>query len=115
MAFARKLAVTAPLSDFVAAEVTPGPDYVTEVDLLKFARSNGATIFHPVGTCRMGTDADAVVNPRLHVRDIGGLWVADCSVMPTVPSGNTNLPAIMVGEKASDMILEDVSRSCRSL
>jgi choline dehydrogenase len=110
MAFARKLAATAPLSDYVAAEVTPGPDYVTEADLLKFARGNGATIFHPVGTCRMGTDADAVVDPRLHVRDIGGLWVADCSVMPTVPSGNTNLPAIMVGEKASDMILEDVSR-----
>jgi choline dehydrogenase len=107
--FARKLAATEPLASYVAAEVLPGPDYRTEADLLDFARSHGATIFHPAGTCRMGSDPEAVVDPRLHVRGVDGLWVADCSVMPTVPSGNTNLPAIMVGEKASDMILEDVS------
>jgi len=110
IAFARKLAATSPLADYVAAEVLPGPDYGSDAELLSFARRHGATIFHPVGTCRMGADADAVVDPRLHVRGIDGLWVADCSIMPKLISGNTNVPAIMIGEKASDMILEDVSR-----
>jgi choline dehydrogenase len=110
MAFARKLAATAPLSGYVAAEMSPGPNYVGDADLLRFARGHGATIFHPVATCRMGVDDAAVVDPRLHLKGIDGLWVADCSIMPTLPSGNTNVPAIMVGEKASDMILEDVSR-----
>jgi choline dehydrogenase-like flavoprotein len=110
IAFARKLAATPPLAGYVAAEVLPGPDYVTDADLLTFARRHGVTIFHPAGTCRMGADADAVVDPRLHVHGIDGLWVADCSIMPKLVSGNTNVPAIMIGEKASDMILEDVSR-----
>ena len=108
--FARKLAATAPLSDYVAAEVTPGPDYVSDADLLGFARKNGATIFHPAGTCRMGADDELVVDPRLRLRGIDGLWVADCSIMPKLVSGNTNVPAIMIGEKATDMILEDVQR-----
>ncbi len=110
IAFARKLAATPPLSDYVAAEVLPGPDCVGDAELLAFARRHGATIFHPAGTCRMGADEAAVVDPRLRLRGIDGAWVADCSIMPTLPSGNTNLPAIMIGEKASDMILEDVSR-----
>jgi choline dehydrogenase len=108
MAFARKLAATPPLSDYVAAEVQPGPDYATAADLLTYARRHGATIFHPAGTCRMGTDDDAVVDPRLRLRGIDGLWVADCSIMPKLVSGNTNVPAIMIGEKASDMIIEDI-------
>ena len=69
-----------------------------------------ATIFYPAGSCRTGPDDAAMVDPRLHVRGIDGLWLADCSVMPKLVSGNTNVPAIMIGEKASDMILEDVSR-----
>jgi choline dehydrogenase len=105
--FARKLAATAPLSDLVAAEVVPGPDVKTEAAILDFARRNGATIFHPSGTCRMGTDDDAVVDPRLRVRGVSGLWVVDCSIMPTLVSGNTNVPAMMIAEKAADMILED--------
>jgi choline dehydrogenase len=91
----------------VTEEVLPGPKATTEADLLEFARNNGATIFHPSGTCRMGTDTDAVVDPRLRVRGLAGLWVVDCSVMPTLVSGNTNLPAIMIAEKASDMIQVD--------
>lgn len=105
--YARKLAATAPLSDLVAAEVVPGPDVKTEAEILEFARRSGATIFHPSGTCRMGTDDDAVVDPRLRVRGVSGLWVVDCSIMPTLVSGNTNVPAMMIAEKAADMILED--------
>lgn len=109
--FARKLASTKPLSDLVAAEVTPGPDVRAEADILEFARRSGATIFHPSGTCRMGTDEAAVVDPRLRVRGVAGLWVVDCSIMPTLVSGNTNVPAIMVAEKAADMILEDCNEN----
>ena len=105
--YARKLAATEPLASLIAAEVTPGPQVESEVDILAFARQNGATIFHPAGTCRMGADDDAVVDPRLRVRGIDRLWVADCSVMPTLVSGNTNIPAMMIAEKAADMIMED--------
>ena len=105
--FARKLAQTKPLSDLVEAEAVPGPAVKTEEDILEFARRSGATIFHPSGTCRMGTDDDAVVDPRLRVRGVSGLWVVDCSIMPTLVSGNTNVPAMMIAEKAADMILED--------
>jgi choline dehydrogenase len=105
--FARKLAQTAPLSSYVAEEVTPDPTISTDADILSFAQKTGSTIFHPVGTCRMGSDEDAVVDPRLRVRGAENLWVVDCSIMPMLTSGNTNLPAIMIGEKASDMIAED--------
>ncbi len=107
ISFARKLARTAPLSDYVAAEVTPGPKVESAADILGYARANGATIFHPAGTCRMGEDDDAVVDPRLRVRGAAGLWVADCSIMPTLVSGNTNVPAMMIAEKAAEMILQD--------
>jgi choline dehydrogenase len=107
IAFARKLANTAPLSDYVHSEILPGPLVRTDADFLGFARKYGATIFHPSGTCRMGSDEGAVVDPRLRVRGVDRLWVADCSIMPELVSGNTNLPAIMIGEKASDMILQD--------
>lgn len=109
MAFARKLSMTEPLRQYVAAEVLPGPDYRSDEDLLRFARGHGATIFHPAGTARMGADDDAVVDPRLRVRGVDALWVADCSVMPTLTSGNTNLPAIMIGEKASEMVAADAT------
>ena len=112
MRLARKLARTKPLSDYVAEEVVPRAGESDE-ELLASARAHGATIFHPVGTCKMGPqdDAQAVVDSRLRVRDFDGLWVADCSVMPTLVSGNTNVPAIMIGEKAADMIREDVKSS----
>ena len=104
VAFARRLAATRPLADEIAEEVLPGPRAKSDEDLLAFARQHGATIFHPSGTCRMGSDDSAVVDPRLRVRGVDALWVADCSIMPTLVSGNTNLPAIMIGEKAADMI-----------
>ena len=74
-------------------------------DLLEFARNYGATIFHPAGTCKMGTDPMAVVDPELRVRGVENLRVVDCSIMPTLVSGNTHAPVVMVAEKASDMIL----------
>jgi len=107
IAFARKLAHTPPLSDYIAAEVTPGPNVQSDDDVLQFARTNGATIFHPAGTCHMGPDDEAVVDPRLRVRGVDRLWVADCSIMPTLVSGNTNVPAMMIAEKAADLVLQD--------
>lgn len=109
IAFARRLAGTAPLSEYVSEEMLPGAGAVTDDALLQFARDHGATIFHPSGTCRMGADKAAVVDSRLRVRGVEALWVADCSIMPALVSGNTNLPAIMIGEKAADMIQADVA------
>lgn len=107
--FARRLAQTKPLADYVAREELPGLTAESDADLLGFARAHGATIFHPAGTCKMGPEDDpqAVVDARLKVRGVERLWVADCSIMPKLVSGNTNLPAIMIGEKAADLIQED--------
>jgi choline dehydrogenase len=78
----------------------------TDADWLNFARNNGATTYHPIGTCKMGIDSDpmAVVDDQLRVRGIGGLRVIDASIMPTVISGNTNAAVIMIAEKGADMI-----------
>ena len=97
------------LAKHLKHEVMPGPDYTSDEDLLAYAREAGSTIFHPTGTCRMGVDDNAVVDPRLRVNGVAGLRVADCSIMPTIVSGNTNAAAIMIGEKASTMILEDTA------
>ncbi|MEM7176320.1 MAG: choline dehydrogenase [Pseudomonadota bacterium] len=104
---ARRISQMAPFSDYVDEEVEPGLDRQDDDALLAHIRARGTTIFHPTSTCRMGTDVNAVVDPRLKVHGIAGLRIADCSIMPTVPSGNTNAPAIMVGEKCADMMLED--------
>ncbi|VVE66288.1 choline dehydrogenase [Pandoraea anapnoica] len=87
-------------------EYLPGPSYQSDEDLKRAAGDIGTTIFHPVGTCRMGRDddPDAVVDPQLRVRGVQGLRVVDASVMPTITSGNTNSPTIMIAERASDMI-----------
>jgi choline dehydrogenase len=103
----RRLARTAALSAYIAEEHLPGAAAESDEDLLAYARQHGDTAFHPVGTCRMGSDAQSVVDPRLRVRGIEGLYVADASIMPTLISGNTHVPSVMIGEKASDIIVED--------
>ena len=103
--FARKLAASAALQPYLEAEHRPGAAVASDEALLDFAREYGQTIFHPSGTCRMGADDASVVDPQLRVRGVQGLRVVDCSIMPTLVSGNTHAPVVMIAEKASDMIL----------
>ncbi|VTV14573.1 Choline dehydrogenase [Variovorax sp. WDL1] len=110
---ARAIAASPAMRPYVRREVKPGPDAKSDADLLEFCRNNGATIFHPSGTCRMGSDRMAVVDARLRVHGVGGLRVVDCSVMPTLVSGNTNAPAVMMAEKAVDLIREDATALAR--
>jgi choline dehydrogenase len=105
--YARKLAATDALKPYLVSEYKPGAGVRSDEEILEFARENGATIFHPAGTCKMGSDPMAVTDARLRVHGIAGLRVVDCSIMPTLISGNTHAPAVMIAEKASDMILED--------
>jgi choline dehydrogenase len=104
---ARKLATQPALKPFVAEEVVPGPAVQSEEQIIEDIRNRGVSNLHPVGTCRMGTGSDAVVDPRLQVKGIKGLRVADASIMPQVVGGNTNAPSIMIGEKCAAMVLED--------
>lgn len=107
MKLSRRICNSAAMAPFVAEELLPGVDAQSDEALLECARNIGQTIYHPVGTCKMGSDDGAVVDERLRVRGVGGLRVVDASVMPTITSGNTNAPTIMVAEKAADMILDD--------
>jgi choline dehydrogenase len=109
--FARRLARAAPLAPYIGEEYRPGDAAQSDDELLDFARNHGATIFHPSGTCRMGPDPMAVVDARLRVHGIAGLRVVDCSVMPTLVSGNTHAPVSMIAERAADLILEDARRA----
>src|SRR6056297_3196981 len=112
----RRFADTPALSRVIAEEIAPGPGVQTDEDLIADCRARAGTVFHPVSTCRMGPDASRdVVDARLRVHGMGGLRVVDASIFPTLTSGNTNAPAIMVGEKGADMILEDcgVGGSCQ--
>lgn len=102
--FARKIAAQPALAG-VATEELPGSAIAGDGDLLEFARRTGKTLYHPVGTCKMGRDADAVVDNELRVHGLQGLRVVDASVMPTLVSGNTNAPTIMIAERAADLIL----------
>lgn len=100
--------IAAPAFDaYRGKELQPGPANKTDVELKTWLRDSSATTLHPVGSCKMGTGADAVVDPQLRVHGIRGLRVADASIMPQICSGNTNAASIMIGEKASDLILAD--------
>ncbi len=107
MQLLRKIMGQQALAHYIVEEFVPGKSVASDADLLEFARQKGTTVFHPTSTCRMGSDVTAVVDERLRVRGFQGLRVADASIMPTVVSGNTNAACVMIGEKASDMILAD--------
>ncbi len=103
---AREIAATAPLTQYLGDEIWPGPKVITRDDIRASVRTSVNTIFHPTGTCRMGTGARAVVDPELRVHGMRGLRVADASVMPRIIGGNTNAPTIMIAEKAADLLLQ---------
>jgi choline dehydrogenase len=102
---ARRLMATRRLSAYRPIELKPGPEITAPQDLTRAAGDIATTIFHPVGTARMGSDALAVVDPELRLRSVEGVRVADASIMPTIVSGNTHAPAVMIGEKAAEIIL----------
>ncbi len=104
---ARRLAQQPAFARLITEEGEPGAAAQSDAALLDWLRGNAVTVYHPVGTCRMGSDARAVLDPALRVRGVQGLRVADASVMPTLTSGNTNAPAIMIGEKCAQMVLAD--------
>jgi choline dehydrogenase len=99
--------MTAPaMASLRLTEVAPGPARQTDDEIIDWVTGAAETTYHPVGTCKMGSDPMAVVDPQLRVHGIEGLRVADASIMPTLTSGNTNAPSIMIGEKAADMVLK---------
>jgi len=107
MKIARALMETEAMRRHVAFEEAPGPEVRDDAAWLDFARRTGQAIYHPVGTCKMGVDPMAVVDPRLRVHGVPGLRVADASIMPTLTNGNTHAPTVMIAEKAAAMMLED--------
>jgi choline dehydrogenase len=103
----RRIFAQPAIAQYSMRETVPGPEVDSEEAFAEFARTAGTNVFHPVGTCKMGTDQMAVVDPRLRVYGVEGLRVIDASIMPCVTTGNTNAPTIMIGEKGAAMIRED--------
>jgi choline dehydrogenase-like flavoprotein len=101
---ARRMLGSASFAAYAASETLPGAAVTSDTDLAAFIRATSYTVHHPVGTCRIGTDANAVVDPQLRVRGLSGLRVADASVMPSIIGGNTNAVVVMIAEKAADLI-----------
>jgi choline dehydrogenase-like flavoprotein len=101
----RRILRAPAFSKYRAKEYHPAADLESDADIESFIRSTAATVYHPVGTCRMGAGPDAVVDSELRVRGVDGLRVADASVIPSIVGGNTNAPTIMVAERAVDFIL----------
>ena len=107
----RRIFSSKPMADHIQEETAPGRNIRSDDEILNFIRDNAQSMYHPVGTCRMGHDELAVVDDRLRVRGLQGLRVIDASIMPVIVSGNTNAPSIMIAEKGAAMILEDMSKS----
>jgi choline dehydrogenase len=103
----RRIAAQGPLAGLIVRETRPGPEVTDDAALMDYARSCGQTAWHTVGTCRMGPARDSVVDERLRVHGVAKLRVADASIMPSIPSSNTNAPSIMIGERAADFVLAD--------
>jgi choline dehydrogenase len=101
----RRLADAPALKRLIVRETRPGPEVTTDEQIIEYIRATAQTTWHVVGSCRMGSDGDAVVDPQLRVRGIDGLRVVDSSVFPTIPSSNTNAPTIALGEKGAELIL----------
>ena len=110
---AREIVRQPALAPFRGTEIDPGADITTDAGLLDFVRETSETLYHPVGTCRMGADGASVVDPELRVRGVRGLRVVDASVMPTIPNGNTNAATLMIAEKAADLIRRPAAPSPR--
>jgi choline dehydrogenase len=108
--FTRRIMQAKALAKYQPEEFKPGPDFKTDLALMSAAGDLGTTIFHPVGTCKMGDDELAVVDDRLRVRGIAGLRVIDASVMPHITSGNTNAPTTMIAEKGAEFVKEDARK-----
>jgi choline dehydrogenase len=108
MKMARHLFEQPAIAQYVENEMSPGTGVQTDEEWLTFARQNGQTIYHPIGTCRMGTDAQSVVDPRLKLHGAQGLRVVDASVFPAMVSGNTQAAVMAVAERAADLILQDI-------
>ena len=106
----RRIVQTGPLADLIVQEKMPGRQVQSDEELLQFIRQESQSYYHPVGSCRMGQDDDAVVDERLRVKGVRNLRVVDASIMPALVGGNTNAPTIMIAEKAADLILEDQLR-----
>ena len=104
---ARKIADADSLKKYILEEYVPGPAFESDEELLEAAKNNSQSIYHPVGTCKMGNDIDSVVDEKLKVYGVSGLRVVDASIMPELVSGNTNAPTMMIAEKASEMILAE--------
>ena len=107
----RRIFAAEPMAAHVAAETMPGVATQSDADILAYLRGHAQAMYHPVGSCRMGDDGKAVVDARLRVRGIANLRVVDASIMPSIVSGNTNAPTVMIAEKAADMIREDTQRA----
>ncbi len=103
----RRIFAADPFRPKLRDEIMPGEHYQSDDELVSYLRDNAQSMYHPVGTCRMGSDADAVVDPELKLNGFAGIRVVDASVMPRISSGNTNAPTIMIAEKASDMIIAE--------
>ena len=109
MRIARRWINAAAMDGLRGEELAPGASLESDQELIDWVKENAETTYHPIGTCKMGSDPMAVVDERLRVHGLQGLRVADASIMPTLTSGNTNAPSIMIGEKAASMVLEEAA------